>query len=173
MSGSAVANDRLMMLMWWISGPRRMRARRTCQYACFPAPKTVIECTFDLLANSIVAANPVRKAVSSSAFTKPRGAPALSRRVRQPRGVVVWALVCDGFGLKVEAADARVLTLLLGEAVEAFGFGTEARDTILIPVVVPVRAGIKRVVCPGPLSIDIRCGWFALQHAEVSCVPVE
>lgn len=86
---------------------------------------------------------------------------------------MVWALVCDGFRLKVEAADVRVLTLLLGEAVEAFGFGTEARDTILIPVVVPVRAGIKRVVCPGPLFMDIRGGWFALQHAEVSCVPVE
>lgn len=150
-----------------------MRARRICQYACFPAPKTVIEWTFDLLWNIIVDANAVRKAVSSSAFMKPRGIPTLSRIVRQPRGVVLWALVAEGLRLKVEAAEVRVLTLLSGEAVEAFRSGTDARDTILIPVVLPVRAGIKRVVCPGPLFIEIRWGWFALQHPEVSCVPVE
>ena len=84
--------------------------------------------------------------------------PTLSRRVRQPRGVVLWALVVleEGLRLKVEAADVRLLTLLLAEAAEAVGFGTEASDTILIPVVVPVLAGIKSVVCPETLFIDMR-----------------
>lgn len=35
-------NVRFMILMWWISGPRRRSASRMCQYACRPAPNTVM-----------------------------------------------------------------------------------------------------------------------------------
>ena len=60
-----------------------------CQYACLPAPKTAMECTFERLQKSAEAASAVRKAVSSSAFMKARGVPRLSSRVREPWGVVL------------------------------------------------------------------------------------
>ena len=76
----------------------------------------------------------------------PRGIPALSRRVREPRGVVLCELVTEGFTLGAGLLGARLLTLLVSEAVEGLGAGPDASVTILTPVVVLVRAGMNRVV---------------------------
>lgn len=59
-----------MMSMWWISDPRNRRARRMCQAACLPAPKTQMEWTLERRAKMIVEARAVRKAVSSEAARK-------------------------------------------------------------------------------------------------------
>ena len=49
----------------------------------------------------------------------------------------------------------------------------DARETILMPVVLLVRAGMKSVVWPSPSGTDKRWGWFVLQPTVVSWVPVE
>lgn len=58
------------MSTWWISLPRNMSARRMCHAACFPAPKTAMEWTFERRLKIMVEARAVRKAVSSSAARK-------------------------------------------------------------------------------------------------------
>lgn len=75
---------------------------------------------------------------------KPSGVPALSRRVREPRGVVVRELVVEGSALGTELADVWVLMLLPLEAIEDVEGAT--RDTIFMPVVVLVLAGMNSVV---------------------------
>ena len=127
-----------------------------CQYACLPAPKTVMECTLWRFEKISVDAKAVRNAVSSSALMNPRGVPALSRMVSEPRGVVLCELVTEGFALGAGLLGVRLLTLLVSEVVEGLGVGPDASVTILTPVVVPVRAGMKRVVWPFPLGIEIR-----------------
>ena len=64
----------------------------------------------------------------------------------------------EGFTLGAELTGVKVLVLLLVETIEGVGLGTEASDTIFTPVVVAVLAGIKRVVWPLPLGIEMRCG---------------
>lgn len=93
-------------------------------------------------------ARAVRKAVSSSAFTNPSGVPELSRRVREPEGVVDWDEARDGGGVKV---------LFVEEASE-LGAGAAASEIIFIPVLELVLAGMKRVVCPLLPVIEIRWG---------------
>ena len=117
-----------------------------CQYACFPAPNTVMEWTLERLEKRSVDANAVRKAVSSSALINPRGVPVLSRIVREPRGVVLCELVTEGFILGAGLVGVAMLILLVLETNEGVGLGTDANVTILIPVVVAVLAGINRVV---------------------------
>ena len=133
-----------------------MSARRICQYACLPAPNTVTECTFERFENSRLDARAVLNAVSSSALIKPRGVPEPSSRVSEPRGVVLWELVVEGFALGAELVGVKIFVLLLLDTIEGVGLGTEASDTIFTPVVVAVLAGMKRVVWPLPLGIEMR-----------------
>ena len=74
-----------------------------CQYACFPAPKTVTSWTFARFLKSIVLARAVRKAVISEEFSMARGFPERSKRVRLVFDADVW----------VEAREAVVAELLL------------------------------------------------------------
>ena len=53
------------------------------------------------------------------------------------------------------------------------GVGATLRDTIFMPLLVLVLAGIKSVVRLLGAAMAIRCGWLALQQPVVSCVPVE
>lgn len=53
------------------------------------------------------------------------------------------------------------------------GIGATSRETIFMPLLVLVLAGMKSVVRLFGAAMAIRCGWFALQHPVVSCVPVE
>ena len=78
---------RLIMLTTLILWPRSSRARRICQYACFPAPKTVRVLRFDLRTRRREEAKAVRNAVISSASTKPIGRPVLVMMASVPRGV--------------------------------------------------------------------------------------
>jgi hypothetical protein len=137
------------------------------------------------LLNIMHAANAVRNAVISSAFTKPIGFPTLSRRVRLPFGVVLCWLAMLGGGTKlppltVEAAvcEDRVLDgvnvspaislLMLGsrpadvvELIEPFFEGVpigSERDTIFIPTVRLLEAGMNSVVCAFLRAICIRGG---------------
>lgn len=59
-----------------------------CQYACFPAPKTVMFFKWVRRARSREDARAVRKAVTSSALRKPTGFPLLAMIVRAPCGVL-------------------------------------------------------------------------------------
>lgn len=110
-----------------------------CQKACFPAPKTVRVWTCVRRCRMMEAASAVRKAVSSSALMRPMGEPALSRRVRDPRGVVLWELAREGLGVGVLSVRA--------EEAEEVGVGGGS-DSVMtfIPVLVPVVAGMKSVV---------------------------
>lgn len=63
----------------------------------------------------------------------------LSRRVRDPRGVVLWELAIEGLGASVSSLSAE-------EAEEATGgVGSDSVMTF-IPVLVLVVAGMKSVV---------------------------
>lgn len=75
-----------MIYTRFTSGPRSKRARRMCQYACLPAPKTVIvlTCLRLLKTNSDVSA--VRNAVRSCALIRPMGRPSWPTSVNVPRG---------------------------------------------------------------------------------------
>ena len=53
------------------------------------------------------------------------------------------------------------------------GTGAVARVMILMPLLVLVLAGMKRVVCLLAAGTAIRWGWLALHPAVFSCVPVE
>ena len=103
-------------------------------------------CTFERRLKTREDARAVRKAVSSSAFIKPSGLPELSRRVREPLGVVDCDEARDGGGVKV----------LFIEEESELGAGAAASETIFIPVLVLVLAGMKRVVCPSWLVIEMR-----------------
>ena len=61
---------RFMMWMWWMSGPRRRRARRMCQRAWAPAPKTQMVWTVVRRVKMMVEARAVRKAVREEAARK-------------------------------------------------------------------------------------------------------
>jgi hypothetical protein len=84
-----LSNERLMILRWCISDPRRSKASRACQYACFPAPNITTSCTFCRLLKIIVDARAVRKAVNSAALRKALATPFLSSNVSVPLGDVV------------------------------------------------------------------------------------
>ena len=90
----------------------------------------------------------MRKAVSSSAFINPSGVPELSRRVREPVGVVDWEEARDGGGVKV----------LFIEDESDPGTGAAASEMIFTPVLVLVLAGMNRVVCPLLPVMEMRCG---------------
>ena len=153
-----------MILICLISDCLSNRAILICQYACFPAPKTVIVWTVSRFWNMIVDANAVRKAVNSSAFTTPVGLPVESSIVSVPRGVVLCELDSEAGGvndvpLTVEAeltVDAGVSARplrpaeaeLIDDALELVGASGVVRDTIFIPTDVPVLAGINSVLNP-------------------------
>lgn len=122
----------------------------------------------------IVAARAVRKAVNSSAFTRPVGRPERSSIVRVPRGVVLAVLATDGGGWKeaplildaellVVLVDREMVTPLIAEVSDVLesSFGSGASDaskaTIFIPRDSPVLAGMNRVVTPFRL-ITVRWG---------------
>lgn len=96
-------------------GPWRRRARRTCQYACFPTPKTTIFLTFRRRVRRREEARAVRKAVNSSALRNPKGLPSEPMRVRAPWGLVfVWIVGMSSyetFGEDGRWAVARVTTV--------------------------------------------------------------
>lgn len=95
-----------------------------CQYACFPAPKTVTSCTDCRFLMSIVLASAVRKAVNSSALMSAVGAPELSKSVKDPLGVVLSELMIEEGGLTTAELDVDVLlTVVLTD-----GRGEEDRD---------------------------------------------
>lgn len=52
----------------------------------------------------------------------------------------------------------------------AEGGGTGILSTVMIfmPLLVPVLAGMKRVVCWFGAGMDIRLGWLELAHGHVS-----
>lgn len=62
----------------------------------------------------------------------------------------------EGLMLGAGLEGVRLPRLLLSDDNE--GVGADASETILTPVVVPVRAGMKSVVWPLPLGIEIRWG---------------
>jgi len=124
------------------------------------------------------------------------------RRVREPRGVVVWEetrersvdllLAIEGvwdidgrldLGLAVDGergAGEELRDELRGESRLSLlmlgskeGLDTLARVTILMPLLVLVLAGMNSVVCLFAAGTAIRWGWFALHPPVVSCVPVE
>lgn len=113
-----------------------------------PAPNTATECTLERRLKIKEDARAVRKAVSSSAFIKPSGVPELSRRVREPEGVVDWD----------EARDGGELKVLFTEDESEVGAGAAASETIFTPVLVLVLAGMNRVACPLLPVIEIRWG---------------
>ena len=80
----ALSKFRVTMFKWWISSGRSNLARRMCQYACLPAPNTVISCTDCRFFSSMVDASAVRKAVTSSALMRPVVLPRLSNSVSEP-----------------------------------------------------------------------------------------
>ena len=86
------------------------------------------------------------------------------RRVSEPRGVVFWLLAregsLEGTGDKAVVEEKDVGAGLL-------------RETIFMPVLEEVAAGMKRVVCFGAVERDIRWGWLALHVCVFSTVPVE
>lgn len=100
------------------------------------------------------------------------------RRVKQPWGVVDWEEAMDG-SLVVEegwelAVDTGSRALILGEEEGEGESGDVAdKETIFMPLLVLVLAGMNRVFWPFCAGIDRRWGWLALQHAVSSCVPVE
>ena len=51
--------------------------------------------------------------------------------------------------------------------------GAAARDTIFMPLLVLVLAGMNRVKLLSGPGIAILLGWLRLHPAVVSCVPVE
>lgn len=53
------------------------------------------------------------------------------------------------------------------------GTAGEPSDTIFMPRLVLVLAGMNKVVELSGPGMAIRGGWFELQHPDVSCVPVE
>ena len=53
------------------------------------------------------------------------------------------------------------------------GIGAAAMETIFMPLLVFVLAGMKRVKLLSGPGIIILCGWLRLHPAVVSCVPVE
>ena len=120
------------------------------------------------------------------------------RSDREPRGVVVWeeategsadgtldtedvweARVVDDLELAMDG-DLGVGEPLRGESMLSLlrlgvdeGTGAVARVIILIPLLVLVLAGMKRVVCLFAAGTAIRWGWLALHPMVLSCVPVE
>lgn len=65
----------------------------------------------------------------------------------------------------VEWIDGRLPLRLGSRAV--------AKVAILMPRLVLVLAGMKRVVLPLDAGMEMRWGWLVEQHPVVSCVPVE
>jgi hypothetical protein len=82
-----------------------------CQYACLPAPKTVRSCTLWRFLRSMVEARAVRKAVTSSALTRPVVLPRASMRVSEPRMVdVVLSGMSNGLaGSGIEERELMVV----------------------------------------------------------------
>lgn len=120
------------------------------------------------------------------------------RSVREPRGVVVWeentersvdgtldfedvceAKVVEDLELAIEG-DLGTGEPLRGESMLNLprlgvdeGIGAVARVMILMPLLVLVLAGMKRVVCLLAAGTAMRWGWLALHPTVLSCVPVE
>ena len=85
----------------------------------------------------------------------------------------------DDLELAIEG-DLGAGELLRGESMLSLlrlgvteGTGAVARVMILMPRLVLVLAGMKRVVCLLAAGTAIRWGWFALHPIVLSCVPVE
>ena len=109
--------------------------------------------------------------------------------MREPIGLVDGELLNDGSvvddwaGGRLESWDEGVfvegeLAVELLEATDVrlparLGSCAVAKVAILIPLLVFVLAGIKRVVWLLDPGIEMRWGWFVEQHPVVSCVPVE
>lgn len=86
-----------------------------CQYACFPAPKTVTSWTECRFLSSMVDARAVRKAVTSSALMRPVVLPRLSSSVKDPRMEDLGKLSPEMDVCPVPS-ESTVLPALLAEA---------------------------------------------------------
>ena len=74
----------------------------------------------------------------------------------------------ESFDGEIEPLRLRLLMLGIGE-----GLGALVSETILIPRLVLVAAGMNNVVRLLSAGMAILLGWFPLHPAVVSCVPVE
>lgn len=134
-----------------------------------PAPKTTRVETCSRRLRSIVAAKAVRNAVSSSALRRARGEPEWSRSVREPRGAVLCELAMLG---ATTLAVSAVLELD-GEGETrpdelTFRTSPSAMETIFIPTLSQLAAGMKRVVVPLLSLMAVLWGWFAEQASYLS-----
>ena len=120
-SSSVRALPRLMMVIFLISSPRRIRASRICHLACAPAPKTTMFSVLFLSLYNKILPSAVLNAVISAAFNTPTALPPASHTVR-----VAWS---PGLGF-------------------SSGEGGLAGDmpTIFTPMWAGVVAGIKRLL---------------------------
>jgi hypothetical protein len=111
----------------------------------------------------MVAANAVRKAVNSSALTRPMGRPERSSIVSVPLGVVPDELATEAGGwkdaplmleLELLVVEGERVTPLIAEVSDALdsllssGGSVASRATIFMPRDSPVLAGINSVVIP-------------------------
>lgn len=134
-----------------------------CAYACFPVPNTTISLGLWRLTMRREDASAVRKAVSSSAFTKPVGRPSLSINVREPRGVgsLSSRLLMRG---SANVGAPRVTTACNESMILQ---SILVRPIPFIPIPEELVDGINNVVVPFFLSNCCRSGCWKL-HPSLS-----